>query len=148
MTATNILAIVLLVMGAIVIIAEMHTLTFYLLAVAAACFAAAGMAFAGAGLTTTLMTLAIVLLLGMPAAHWLRLRMRNRASEDISRDDTGHEVTLLALGQPYLRVSYRGTAWQARFVSEPAAAPAPGERFVIAAREGNVLLLVPPAAAH
>lgn len=145
MEPATILAIVLLILGAIAAVSEINTLTIYLLAVAVACFAAAGVAFAGAGLVWSLVVLAAIVLLGMPLAHWLRKRLRNAASEEVTHDDVGHDVTVLESGDGKLRVSYRGAAWDARFDDPHIAPPAPGATCRIVAREGNRLVIAPPA---
>jgi len=147
MSASEILGTILLVAGALVAVSEMHTLTIYLLAVAVACFAGAGAAFLGFGLSWSLAVVGIVTLLGLPIAHWARGRMRNRASEQVSNDDVGRSVEVLAQGHDFLRVSYRGTAWQARMQDASATMPTPGQTLRIAAREGNVLVLATPDAA-
>lgn len=147
MHASEILGTILLVAGAIIAVSEMHTLTIYLIAVAVACFAGAGAAFAGAGLPFSLAVVGVVALLGMPIAHWVRVRMKNRASDDVSNDDVGRSVKVLDAGDEFLRVSYRGTAWQARMQEASAAAPQVGQRLRIVAREGNVLVLAATDAA-
>lgn len=143
MDAGTILGIVLLIVGALVAISEIHTLTIYLLAVALACFVAAGVAFAGGGLSLSLIVLGIVILLGMPVAHWLRLRMKNHASEQVSQDDVGRTVSVVEVGAEGLRVSYRGSAWNARVQENHSLDPQVGQTLRIVAREGNTLVLGP-----
>ncbi len=140
MHASDWLGIVLLVIGAIVTVSEMHTLTIYLLAISLACFAGAATAFLGAGLTPALVVVGVVTLLGLPIAHWMRKRMKNRASDDISNDDVGRSVRVLEAGGDNLRVFYRGTAWQARMQDTHANVHAE-QTLRIVAREGNVLIL-------
>ncbi len=143
MDSATILAIVLLVIGAIAAVSEIHTLTIYLLAVAVACFAAAATAFAGAGLAWSLTVLAAIVLLGMPLAHELRKRLRNTSSDQISNDDVGHDVTVLESPTGKIRVSYRGAAWDARLQDQQAAPPKAGATCRIVAREGNLLVITP-----
>ena len=143
MDSTTVLAIVLLILGAIAAISEIHTLTIYLLAIAVACFTAAGTAFAGAGLSWSLIVLAIVTLLGMPLAHWLRKRLKNSSSDQVSQDDVGHDVTILESAAGRIRVSYRGTAWDARLQDPQITAPAVGSTCRIVARKGNLLVIAP-----
>lgn len=145
MEPATILAIVLLILGASAAVSEIHTLTIYLIAVAVACFAAAAVAFAGGGLLWSLVVLGVVILLGMPVAYWLRKRLRNSTSEEISHDDVGHEVTVLESRDGKLRVSYRGAAWDARLEDPHSAPPAAGMRCRILSREGNRLVIAPPA---
>ncbi|HET7662306.1 MAG TPA: hypothetical protein VFK31_01595, partial [Rhodanobacteraceae bacterium] len=78
MDSSTLLGIVLLVAGALVLLSELHTLTIYLLAIAAGLFAAGGLALAGGSLTATLILLAVVVILGMPVAHWARKKLKNR----------------------------------------------------------------------
>jgi membrane protein implicated in regulation of membrane protease activity len=144
-TVATVLGIVLLAIGAIVALAEIHTLTIYLIAVAVACFAAGGTALAGAGLDVTLTVLAVVILLGLPVARWASARLKNRASEEVTRDDVGLNVTVIDTEGGSLRVSYRGTTWDARLNRTDGPPARPGDRCRIVAREGNVLVLEPPA---
>lgn len=143
MPASDILGTILLVIGAIIAVSEMHTLTIYLIAVSAACFVGAVAAFAGAGLPLSLILIGLVVLLGLPIAHWVRVRMKNRASDEISNDDIGHTVQVIQSSAGQLRVSYRGTVWQARLQETSAAMPQTGQELRIVAREGNVLVLAP-----
>lgn len=137
----KILGTALLLLGMIAAVSEMHTLTIYLLVLAVACFAGGAAALFGAGLPTTLLVIAVVLLLGMPAAHWWRRVLKNRASEEVTHDDVGNEVEVIASAADGLRVSYRGAGWQARLRDRGAPLPAPGRTLRIVAREGNVLVL-------
>lgn len=141
MSETEILGTVLLVVGAIVAVAEMHTLTIYLIAIAVACFAGAATAFLGGGLPVSLAVLGAVAAAGLPVAHWVRARLRNRASEQVSRDDVGRTVTVAESGPGRLRVSYRGTTWDARLADAAAAEPTVGQTLRIVDRDGNTLLL-------
>lgn len=133
----------LLIVGALVAISESHTLTIYLLAVALACFVAAGVAFAGGSLPLSLIVLGIVILLGMPVAHWLRGRMKNCASERVSQDDVGRTVSVVEVGGERLRVPYRGSTWNARMQEKYSLDPRVGQTLRIVAREGNTLVLGP-----
>ncbi|HEX5314684.1 MAG TPA: NfeD family protein [Gammaproteobacteria bacterium] len=141
MRSETVLGIVLLVIGAIATVAEIHSLTIYLIAVAVACFAAAGVAFAGGGLDVALIVLAGVILFGLPVAHWARGRLKNRASDEITADDIGNRVTIVASDGGVLRVAYRGSNWDARLDQAAAATPQIGDNYRIVARDGNVLVL-------
>lgn len=145
MDSATTLGIVLLIVGALAAVSEIHTLTIYLIAIALACFAAGGVALAGGGLMLSLIVLAVIVLLGMPLAHGFRKRLKNRASEDISRDDVGRTVTILDSRGDGLRVSYRGSTWDARLANAAGTAPQAGETCRIASREGNLLVLAPPS---
>ena len=142
---TNHLGIAFLIVGGLLVVIEMHTVTIYLLAVALGCFAGGAVAIAGHGLDVTLGVFAVVTLLGLPVAHWVRLKLRNREAEDVAHDDVGQSATIISAEAGKIRASYRGTAWDARLV-EPTKSPLhPGETCRISAREGNVLVLAPPS---
>lgn len=141
------IGIALIVLSATLIVLEMHTLTIYLLAAAAAGIAGGVVALAGGGLLWTLVSMAVTGAVALPLAHWVRGHLRNRASEDVSREDTGHRVTVVAAEDGVLRVSYRGSTWNARLRDSSAAAPQPGHTLIISAREGSTLVLDIPAPA-
>lgn len=139
----------LLIGGAVIVMVEVHTLTIYLIALAVACFAAGGLALtAHTGPDTTLAAFALVLFAGLPVAHFARRRLRTQDSERVSHDDVGALVTVITVrSDGRLRVTYRGAEWDAR----PATGVmidglAPGTPLVIAARDGNTLLLAPGSA--
>ena len=140
----KVIGIVLIVLSAGLILLEMHTLTIYLLAAAAACIAGGAVALAGGGLLWALCAMVATGIIALPLAHWARGLLKNRASEEISRDDTGHSVTVLEAQGGLLRVEYRGSTWNARLRDSSAAAPRPGHTLVISAREGSTLVLDPP----
>ena len=140
----KIVGIALIVLSASLIVLEMHTLTIYLLAAAAACAAGGVVALAGGGPIWALAGMAITGAVALPLAHWARGRLKNRASDDVSREDTGHSVTVVEAAGGTLRVAYRGSTWNARLSESSAAAPQPGHTLVIAAREGSTLVLEPP----
>lgn len=146
MDSNEIVGAAFLVAGALAVLAEIHSLTIYLLAVAAGLFAAGGLALLGASFTMDLAALAVVIVLGLPVAHWWRGKLRNRAAEDLMNDDVGRAVTVVDSAGGGLRVSYRGTTWTARLESAGQGIPAVGEHYVIVRREGNLLLIAPPAA--
>jgi membrane protein implicated in regulation of membrane protease activity len=141
----KIIGIALIILSASLIVLEMHTLTIYLLAAAAACIAGGVIALVGGGLVWALAAMAITGVVALPLAHWVRGRLKNRASEDVSRDDTGHSVTVVDAAGGTLRVAYRGSTWNARLRESSAAAPQPGHTLVISAREGSTLVLEPPS---
>ncbi|MGA8261972.1 MAG: NfeD family protein, partial [Arenicellales bacterium] len=138
--------IALLIAGALMVVAEIHSFTIYLLAVAAACFAAGGLAVGlHTGLDVTLAAFGLVLLAGLPAAHVARRRLHNPESDRVSRDDVGAAVRVVSNDDDGLRVSYRGAQWDARPATGlPAEALAPGARLTIVARDGNTLVVTRP----
>ncbi len=138
------LGIALLILGGILMLAEIHTLTLYLLAVSIACFAAGAVSVAGVGLAPTLAVLAAVTLLGLPLAYGLRKKLKNSAADKTTRDDVGNFVSVVGLERGSIRVAYRGTTWDARLAPSVTADPRPGDTLVIADRQGNTLILEPP----
>lgn len=142
----KIIGIALISVSAGLVVLEMHTLTIYLLAVAAACVAGGAVALWGGGLIWTASAMAVTGVIALPVAHWAKGRLKNRASEDVSRDDTGHSVTVIEAAGGVLRVAYRGCTWNARLRDSSTTAPEPGHTLVIAAREGSTLVLDPPPA--
>ncbi|MHB8348152.1 MAG: NfeD family protein [Acidiferrobacterales bacterium] len=135
--------IVLLIVGAFVTVAEIQSLTIYLIAVALACFVAGGLALlAHTGLATTLIAFALILLAGFPVAHYARRRLRNPESDRVSRDDVGATVEVVAVRGQTLRVSYRGTEWDARPAAGISAAGlVAGTTLRIVERDGSILVV-------
>lgn len=139
--------IALLIAGALVIVAEIQSLTIYLIAVALACFVAGGLAASGrAGLDLTLAAFGLVLLAGLPLAHLARRRLRNPESDLVSHDDVGAMVEVISVRNGMLRVSYRGAEWDARAAGGelPSERMVPGARLTIVERDGNTLVVCPP----
>lgn len=141
----KILGIALIILSAGLAVLEMHTLTLYLLAAAAACLAGGVVALAGGGPIWVVSAMAMTSAVALPLAHWTKGRLKNRASEDVSRDDTGHTVTVVEVAGGMLRVAYRGSTWNARLRQSCAAVLQPGHTLVISAREGSTLVLEPPS---
>ncbi|HEU0196766.1 MAG TPA: NfeD family protein [Nevskiaceae bacterium] len=141
MSTATLYGIILLILGALVTLSELHTLTIYLLALAAGLFAAGGLALAGGSLTADFALLAVVLVLGLPIAHWWRRRLKNRASDDVTHDDVGRQVTVVSVEGMRLRVSYRGSTWDARMDPATADLPALGVSCKITRRDGNTLII-------
>ncbi|MDN5925099.1 MAG: hypothetical protein L0H70_08885 [Xanthomonadales bacterium] len=141
MDSSTMLGIMFLVAGALVTLFEIQTVTIYLLVLGIGLFAAGALMLVGAGLTASLALLAIILLFGLPIAHWWRGKLKNRAADIITDDDVGHHVTVVEVNGAALRVDYRGTTWNARLDSAVTSSPVNGDQFVIVRREGNVLIL-------
>ena len=141
------IGVTLIVVGAVLIALEMHALTVYLLAAAAVCIVGGVIALAGGSPHWVVSGMAMTAVAALPIARWARTRLKNRASDDVSQDDRGHRVTVLESSAGVLRVSYRGSTWNARLREPSGPAPRPGETLVIAAREGGTLVLDPPRSA-
>lgn len=136
--------IVLLVIGGLLVVTEINTLTIYLLAVAVGCFAAGAASVYGASLDYTFGILGAVTFLGLPLAHWVRVRLRTPEADSLSQEDTGHRVTVQSVTPEYLRVMYRGSVWSARLAGEQDADIRRGDSLQIVSREGNVLVVEQP----
>lgn len=135
--------IIFLVVGCLLTVVEIHTLTFYLLAIAFAAFVAGGVSVAGVALTPTLFTFGIAAALALPVSHWLRLKMKNRKSDEVSNDDIGNSVVVTNVdsAQRLLRVEYRGTVWDARLAPGSVDVPTAGSSCTITERLGNLLVV-------
>ncbi len=135
--------IVLLIVGASVVAVETQSLTIYLIAVAVACFVAGGLALiAHTDIATTLIGFAFILLAGIPVAHYARRRLKNPESDRVSRDDVGASVEVVAVRGETLRVSYRGTEWDARpAIGFSTAGLAAGATLRIVERDGSMLIV-------
>lgn len=132
-----------LILGALFVLAEIHSLTLYLLAVAIGLFAAGGLALSGASLTADLAVLAVVVALALPVAHWWRGKLKNHAADQLMQNDVGGSVIIESIAAKGLRVDYRGTTWNAQFDTGVSGSPQLGAHCVIVRREGNLLIVVP-----
>jgi len=134
------------VLAAVAIAIELHTLTFYLMAVAAAFAIASAIALTGAPAIAALWGLAITAILGLPIAHLLRRHFSkpSTATRALASENTGHMVRVDSVSPEGLRVDYRGTVWQARLADKDFNPPiGVGDMLWIVGQEGNVLLVAP-----
>jgi membrane protein implicated in regulation of membrane protease activity len=132
------------VAAGIAIAAELGTGTFYLLMIAVGLAAAAVAAHLGLSLPAQMVTGAIVGA-GATALWWAYRRRKGSGSDRVAhqnRDvnlDIGEQVNVSAWNADgSATVSYRGAAWQARWLGTGQPSPGP---HVIRAVEGNRLLL-------
>lgn len=135
------------VAGAIVAIVETHTLTFYLIPLALAFLISGLMTLTGILPSATLahvlsvdaIVTAVIMILGLPLAHWMRRRISIRASKDASNDNAGRAAEVVELsaatGAP-MRIAYRGTTWDA-YLRPDEPTPKAGDRVTIMSRDGN-----------
>ncbi len=132
-----------LLLGALVVAVEIHSHTIYLLVVALACLVAGGLILAlHADPATALILLGVMLLAGLPAAHYARRHLKNPESDTISRDDVGAVVEVVAVNEGTLRVSYRGTEWDAVALPEGSMKDmVPGMKLHVVNRNGNTLIV-------
>ena len=134
----------------VAVAAELATGTFYLLMIALGLGAGALAAHLGSTQPIQLLVAAVVGGGATALWHWRRVASAGPAlptAED--RDvnlDIGERVNVPAWASDgTARVSYRGSTWAARL--QPGAQAVPGEH-VVAAVEGNWLVLAPRAANH
>jgi membrane protein implicated in regulation of membrane protease activity len=138
------------VAAGVAVAAELATGTFYLLMIALGL--AAGALAAHFGMAQPLQLVAAAVVAGGATAlwHWRRMA-RAGVPLPTARDrdvnlDIGERVRVPAWASDgTARISYRGSTWAARL--QPGAPAAPGEH-VVAAVEGNWLVLVPTPLDH
>jgi membrane protein implicated in regulation of membrane protease activity len=132
----------------LLIAAELWTGTFYLLMMALGMAGAALAAHWGLDASGQIVVAALVGGGATAAWHFQRARAPRSAPYQSNRDanlDVGERVTVTAWGADRTtRVNYRGASWLAVYRGSDAS-PAPGD-FVIAAVDGNRLILSPPEA--
>jgi membrane protein implicated in regulation of membrane protease activity len=120
---------------------ELATGTFYLLMIAIGFAAAALSAYVWNDLEAQVIVAAIVG--GGAVALWHRLRPRStRKAPEANRDinlDVGERVQVQTWGADgTARVTYRGAAWNARFIGE--GLPGPGEHVIAQVRHNELAL--------
>jgi membrane protein implicated in regulation of membrane protease activity len=129
-----------LVVGILLIIAEMLTTTIFLIFVALGCFSAALVEIWKPGqLPIELGVCAVITVLG---ATFLRKPLQRRLLQNISlKADIGQELKLDAPIAPHqsARVNYQGTTWQATNIS--AAELKAGDRAIVVGIDGLTLLV-------
>jgi membrane protein implicated in regulation of membrane protease activity len=134
----------------VAVAAELATGTFYLLMIALGLAAGALAAQFGSAESTPFVAAAIVGGGATALWHWRRVSRAGpplpTASDRDVNLDIGERVHVSAWAKDgTARVSYRGSIWAARL--QPGAPPVAGEH-VVAAVEGNWLVLAPRAASH
>ena len=138
-----------LVVGFVLVIAELLTGTFYLLVIGLGAFAGALASWAGAHVMVQAVVGSAVGLGGAFLVHHWHTARRHRDDANSNFLDLGQSVVLESWTNElagFARVRYRGTSWDAR-LAEPAARPVPGATLYIEAQEGNTLVVAsaPPA---
>ena len=131
-----------LVVGFLLVIAELLTGTLYLLVIGVGGLAAAAAAWAGAGVLVQELVGGAVAILGSRLVN-LWHRRQPKLAEESNFLDRGQAVVMESWANEsagIARVKYRGTTWDARLL-EAAARPAPGSTLYIAGQDGNVLLV-------
>ncbi|HXS50957.1 MAG TPA: NfeD family protein [Usitatibacter sp.] len=137
-----------LVVGFVLVIAELVTGTFYLLVIAFGAFVGALLAWLGANeLVQAALGGAVAIAGALFVHHW---HNRNRAADKGSNLlDRGQPVVLEGWSNEsarIARVKYRGALWDAR-LARPEENPPPGSTLYIEGQEGNTLVVAsaPPA---
>lgn len=131
-------------LGTALIVSELATGTFYLLLLGVAAWAGALAAYFGYGMDAQLGAAAVIALvsLGLFTPYDIRRRRQARSATPPDDDlDVGNEVQIESVQDArHVRVRYRGSSWDATVRGE-GPVPAPGAYMVIAAIEGNRLVV-------
>ena len=138
-----------LVIGFILVISEMLSGTFYLLAIGVGAFAGSIASWLGGNEIVQAATSGAVAVLGTYIVHTWHARQKTGKPGEGNFLDRGQAVVLEGWAQQdghVARVKYRGASWDAR-MAHPGQRPAPGTTLYIEGQEGNTLVVaaVPPA---
>ena len=131
------------IVGFVLVIAELMTGTFYLLVLGVGAFVAAIVAWAGGGLLLEAVVGGVVAVGGAVLVHHWHGE-RGPADGRANLLDRGQPVVLEAWSNEsagIARVKYRGASWEARLAGVDTR-PAPGATLYIDGMEGNTLLVV------
>ena len=135
--------------GLVLVIAELVTGTFYLLVLGAGAFAAAVADWAGAGAVVQAFVAGLVAIGGAVGVHHWHEAHRKKDEGRANFLDRGQPVVLEQWANEsagLARVKYRGTTWDAR-VAATSSKPVPGATLYIDEQEGQTLVVTesPPA---
>lgn len=139
---------ILTVIGFILVIVELVTGTFYLLAIAAGVFVSALLAYLGVNVMIQAVAGSAVALAGAWFVHHWHGAHTNKDVGQGNLLDKGQAVVLESWvneASGMARVKYRGASWEARLAAD--SRPAPGAMLYIEGQDGNTLLVgaTPPA---
>ena len=132
-----------LIVGFVLVIAELMTGTFYLLVIGLGAFVGAMVAWMGGNVLLQAFVGSAVALGGAWFVHHWHAANRDKDTGISNFLDRGQPVVLEGwTNEPagIARVRYRGASWEAR-VSEPASRPVPGATLYIHGQEGNTLVV-------
>lgn len=131
-----------LVLALLAALAELHTGTFYLAGVAAACLLTALIGF---GIPGNLLIVVFVVLCAVLLGAVMLGRRHQARTKDLADLDLGQTVTISDVPPPgsCLTVSYRGVNWQA--VMEDGSVPAAGSTAIIKRKTDKLLHLALPS---
>jgi membrane protein implicated in regulation of membrane protease activity len=126
-----------LMAGFILVIMELATTTFYLLVLAIAAFAAAGVAYAGSGIAAQAIVAALVAAAGV---FWVNQHRKRAMPKQMRGIDVGQPACFdswVNRSAGHARVKYRDALWDAHVAGE--AAGEPGEILYVNSVDGNTL---------
>lgn len=132
-----------LIIGAMLIVVEIMTGTFYLLIFGLAAWAGAAMSYAGHGLDYQLAGAGVTAVVGLVAVRYLKLQRSREAPASSGDLDVGNDVKIESISGPRLKVQYRGATWDAVLDHDRADNIRVGDIGVICAVRGNVLVIRP-----
>lgn len=130
-----------LIVGAIFVVSEIFSFTFYLIAIGVAFFIGGAFLLNGYSTNFSLYATGIAMIVGLVVVHLLRKKMNNPESERVSQDDAGNSVMIDTIDGAVARVTYRGTQWDARMHDLDNKNHNPGDTLYIVRREGNLLIV-------
>lgn len=134
-----------LVVGALLIVGELMTGTFYLLIFGLAAWAAAAVAYVGHGLNYQLVVLVAFALVGLVLVRRYGKNWRGSGSTASDDLDVGNEVRIdMVVDHTHLKVFYRGATWDAVVGTGDTTGIHVGDLGVIRALQGNTLVIERP----
>ena len=126
-----------LIAGFGLVIAELVSGTFYLLVLGIACFAGAGVAYAGSTLAVQAGVAALVALIGLACVHRYRRRITPGRMRGLDIGQPASFERWINKGAGRARVRYRDALWDAEVAGE--AAGESGEILYVTSVNGNTL---------
>lgn len=128
-----------LVIGAVLIVAEIMTGTFYLFILGVAAWVGAVATFAHLGLDYQIGIAGLTAVIGLLGVRHVK-RRRPREAAGSNDLDVGNEVTIEAVEGARLKVQYRGAIWDA-VPTGTTSGVSIGDRGVICGVQGSVLVI-------
>lgn len=131
-----------LIIGALLLVAEITTGTFYLLIFGIAAWAGAGLAYGGHGLNYQLAAAGLTSVAGLVAFRYLKQRRPPETASNVDLD-IGNEVRVESVDGFRLKVQYRGSSWDALMEDQAGIPMRVGDAGIIQGARGNVLIVRP-----
>lgn len=136
------LYIIWLVVGALLIVGEILTGSFYLLIFGLAAWAAAAVAYVGHGINYQLVVLLAIALVGWVLVRRYGKTWRSPSSTASDDLDIGNEVRIdTVVDTHHMKVFYRGATWDAVVEAGDTAGARAGDVGIIRALRGNTLVV-------